>query len=324
MPTPKVTMSRMDEEACAWASRLDAGLEAGELAALRVWLARDPAHAWRLAHFRQFYAQLHGTVPRLLAEGRLAAPAVRSPRRRAARWTAGLAAAAAVLVAGWWHGWRDQSFTTHKAECRTVALADGSVAELNARTQLRVNLHGKERHVQMPQGEAFFAVAKDPAHPFFVETPAGTVRVTGTRFNVRTDSVGALEVTVLEGSVAVAAGTEPEWHLRPQEQITVAGGLVTMQQLTATATENVVAWREGKVVFDETPLADALAHFAAYHGRVLTAAPEVAGLPLGGRYTLADLDEFIRSVEKMLPVRTLRGEHGAVRFVPVETGGVGP
>src|SRR5262249_21764622 len=59
---------RADDEALAWATRLDGGdLSPAELAVLDAWLATDPSHAWRLAACEQFYAQLHATLPAMAA-----------------------------------------------------------------------------------------------------------------------------------------------------------------------------------------------------------------------------------------------------------------
>ena len=337
---------RMDEAALAWATRLDGGLTPAEHGDLLAWLAENPAHEWRLAHFRQFFARLHGTVPVLLAEGRTAAaenpqnsgsvrlrPA-KDPVARArpdgvfarlrmtnsrGRLLAGSFAAAALALGAFWFAHRPEEFATLAAQRQHITLADGSHADLNARTALAVRLSGHDRRVRLEQGEAYFEVAKDPDRPFYVETSTGTVRVTGTKFNVRTNPAGLLEVTVLEGSVAVkgggAAGAAHEFRLKPQARATVDGELALEQRLTPAATEDTVAWRDGKVVFDDTPLAVAAERFATYHGRTITVAPEVAGLLLGGRYTLDDFDQFLGSLEKTLPVRALRGENGYVRIV---------
>lgn len=341
--------TRMDEAALAWATRLDGGLTPPEHAELTSWLAENPAHEWRLAHYRQFFARLHGTVPVLLAEGRIASAGdqqnseslilspARNPGERANRagsfvalrmtaWGgrrvfAGLAAAAALVLGAFWFAQRPQEFTTLAAQRQHITLADGSHADLNARTALKVRLKSHDRRIRLEQGEAYFEVAKDPARPFYVETATGTVRVSGTKFNVRTNAAGLLEVTVLEGSVAVKgggpAGMAHEFQLKPQDQATVDGELAHEHRLTANAAEDIIAWRTGKVVFDDTPLAVAAERFSAYNGRAIAVAPEAAGLLLGGRYTLDDFDQFIGSLEKTLPVRAIRNENGTVRIVAV-------
>ena len=94
----------------------------------------------------------------------------------------------------------------------------------------------------------------------------------------------------------------------------------TVQVGRPASVEDAVAWREGKVVFTGTPLRDALERFADYHGRTITVAPEAAELPLGGRYTLDDLDHFISSLEQALPVRVLKQGDGSLRVVATSHG----
>lgn len=313
----------VDEEALAWATRLDGGnLTPAELAVLDAWLACDPARQWRLAHYQHFYAQLHGTLPALAAAGVL--PAAEAPARSVRRWgrpAAWAAAAAAVaLVAVLWVQ-RPREFSTETAQRQSVTLADGTRADLNARTRLTVDLRRDRRHVRLERGEAVFNVTKDPHRPFLVETAAGTVRVTGTVFDVRAAPSGTLAVTVLEGRVLVqpvdAGGREVDSPpaLLAGDQLNFDPATRTVAITRPASVEDAVAWREGRVVFAGTPLREALERFADYHGRVITVAPEAAELPLGGRYTLDDFAHFTASLEQALPVRVLRQGDGSLRVV---------
>src|SRR5688572_32627171 len=93
------------------------------------------------------------------------------------------------------------------AERGSRTLADGTRVELNANTSLRFENTRTQRLVQLASGEAHFIVTKDESRPFIVQTPAGSVRVTGTTFNVRSDPArNTFEVTVVEGSVQVRTG----------------------------------------------------------------------------------------------------------------------
>lgn len=301
---------RRDDEAAAWATRLDGGpLPATAQASLDAWLAQDPAHAWRLGHYQRFYAELHGTMPTQPCAPRfLARDGARTARHRRG-WLGGLAAGlAAAAVLGFWL-FRPLVVETTVAQRHAEMLADGSRVELNAQTKLLVSRRGSDRHVTLERGEALFSVRRDPAHPFVVSTPAGTVRVTGTVFNVRTGEDGSLEVTVLEGSVAVRPGTsagDDGRRLARGEQLTFepAAGRLDVRRLASV--DDVVAWRDGKLVFDDAPLGAALDRVARYHGRRVKLAPAAAALRLGGRYTLDDFEGFLASLEKTLPVRIER------------------
>jgi transmembrane sensor len=302
---------RMDREALAWATRLDGGaLAATEQEQLDGWLAQSPSHAWRLAHFRAFYGRMHAEVPVALASKR----DERAPRRRRHGLAAGLAAAAAVAIAAIWLATRPQQLATEVAQRSTITLDDGSRVELNARTHLAVALRASKRAVTLDAGEAFFSVAPDSDRPFVIETPVGRVRVTGTQFNVRLSGPRSLEVTVIEGAVEVQAGTSSV-ALRRNDQLSILPDSSQTRVLAHGAANDAVSWRDGKVVFNDTPLEEAFARFAPYHREAVRVDSRVANLTLGGRYTLDDFNDFVRSVERALPVKVLRGE-GQLRVIP--------
>ncbi|MGC4071438.1 MAG: hypothetical protein QM760_02750 [Nibricoccus sp.] len=84
--------------------------------------------------------------------------------------------------------------------------------------------------------------------------------------------------------------------------------------MSAAEVANAVAWREGHVVFQETALTEAARRFAEYHGCIISVAPEVRELMLGGRFTLDDLDGFLRDLEAVLPVRVRREGSTSIRI----------
>ncbi|MBS0662173.1 MAG: FecR domain-containing protein [Verrucomicrobia bacterium] len=313
-----------DEQASLWAARLDGSvLSAGERVALDAWLACDPVHRELLSQYCQFSADLEQRLPALVAAHAIDLPPV-GIRRRAAwgGWAAGLALAAAAAVAViFWPGRpasQRQDRATPAGQRQSLTLADGSMIDLNAQTNIQIEITGHSRQVRLAAGEAFFVVHKDPSRPFVVETPAGSVRVTGTKFDVRADRDGQFEVTVLEGSVQthpLGAGGTPAAPraLAPGDQLSASPAGVEVRKLTPAEVEDAVAWRQGQIVFNGVPLRDALARFARYHGRGIIVAPEVADRRVGGRYSLDDLDGFFSFIEEGLQVRVTRELNGTVR-----------
>jgi transmembrane sensor len=311
-----------EEQASLWAARLDgSALSAADRVELESWLAADPAHRALLSTYCQFSADLEQQLPLLagardeLAEKTVGA-ASRSPWWRWPAWAGATLAAAAALAVFLWPGQPQQLSTklgTPVAERHRHTLADGSVIELNAQTAVAIEFGATERRARLAGGEAFFTIARDAARPFYVETPAGSVRVTGTEFNVRTGEGADLEVTVLEGSVQVRPGAAAAARsLRTGDRLVAAGGRVDVTALSPNQLNDTLAWRQGQVVFDGTPLREALGRFARYHGRTLTASEAAARQRVGGRYSLDDLDGFLSTLEEILPVRVARGFDGAI------------
>lgn len=318
----------MEEQASLWAARLDGGSmdEAGR-AELATWLAADPAHRRCLSLYCQLSSDLERDLAALVEAGRVPAAAVVPARRMRPRrrWpvmgaVAGLAAALALVF--WFVPLRTElnSVVTPVGRLGQATLPDGTQVELNARSSLALAFTPTERRVRMPDGEVFFAVTKNPERPFIIETPAGSVRVTGTSFAVRTLKPDDLVVTVREGSVQVtpADAHSQVYALTKGDQLRVQGGHAQVRALTEAAVEDELAWRQKQVVFDGTPLREALAQFARHHGRSITASDKAAARKLSGRFKLGDLDAFLASVQQVLPVRVTRDLDGNIRVTERE------
>ncbi len=307
------------EAAALWAAKIDGGtLEASERQALDAWLAADATHRALLSSYCQFSADLEQQLPALVVSGALAMPTPKRPRSRRLGWallfSGALAGAAMVawMVAPRGATSETQTVATSLGERQSLTLADGTRVELNARTSLKVELGPDERRVRIADGQAFFMVAKDARRPFIVATPAGSVRVTGTVFDVRAETA-ELAVTVVEGSVQVTPSLvgppSGPVSLTAREQLTTSrSGPVAVRSLGATEVEDALAWRHGEVVFDGTTLASALDRFGRYHGRALNADARCASLRVGGRYRLDDLNSFLSDLQSFLPVHVAQDQ----------------
>lgn len=316
-----------DEQAALWAARLDGSeMSAADRRELDTWLDSSPSHRALLSNYCQFSADLEQLLPLLEGIKEQSADARKTPETATLYpwlcWPklAGviLTAAAAVALALFYWPARPREQTaniaTSVAHRQTLTLADGTKVELNAQTGILVEISRTERHVRLASGEAFFSVSKDASRPFIIETPAGSVRVTGTQFDVRTETASTLDVTVLEGTVRVWAGESgaPRSLTRGDALSSGPNGVV-VRTLSASELNDALAWREGQIVFQGTPLHEALARFARYHGRGITATPEAANLRIGSRYSLDDLDGFLSDVEEILPVKVTRDLNGTVQ-----------
>lgn len=110
-----------------------------------------------------------------------------------------------------------------------VALEDGTAITLQPGGSITVpHAFGDKREVELT-GEAFFKVAHDPAHPFYVYSRGVTTRVLGTSFNIEASEQGKeVVVSVHTGRVSVTApqitghagmGKAGEVILTPNQQV---------------------------------------------------------------------------------------------------------
>lgn len=105
-----------------------------------------------------------------------------------------------------------------------VQLPDGSQVWVNSGSKLTYegNFKGSLREVQL-DGEAYFDVVKDPAHPFIVHTSGIDIKVLGTAFDVKAyDADPTIEATLIHGSIEVINKSQPgtpKIMLKPHEKL---------------------------------------------------------------------------------------------------------
>lgn len=310
----------VEHDASVWAARLDTGdMDEASRADLDRWLDADPEHGAVLSRYRQLCGDLADQVP-VLADPADVDTIVRRARlagrlSRVAWPACALAAVLAVAALVWWR--QPLSVETGVGERRTLALEDGSRIELNACTSVEIRFDRGERRVRLARGEALFQVAPDRLRPFFVDSERGSVRVTGTVFNVRDTTDGRMEVTVIEGAVQVSRPTSlaDPVPLASGGRASVSETRIDVSPITSDEGQNAIAWRVGMAAFQEAPLGRALGRFRSYHAGRITVSQDASGLRVGGRFSLDDLEGFLVAVEQALPVTVLRGADGDVRIV---------
>jgi len=176
------------------------------------------------------------------------------------RWIA--AAALFVLAAGGgaWRARPEQLTVQPGAAPRHFLLADGSRLVLASGSSARLarGFRGvlgaatPVRSIRL-EGEGFFTVARD-GRPFLVETDDATIRVLGTRFDVRTASGGGgTRVLVESGRVSVAArhAAAAALELGAGDGTMVQGDTPLRAMVLPVA--RLTAWRSGGLAaLDET------------------------------------------------------------------------
>ena len=146
-----------------------------------------------------------------------------------------------------------------------VRLPDGSYVWMNADSEIRfpVVFTGQTRQVSL-KGEAYFKVKKNPACPFFVEVKPLEVEVTGTTFGIRAYPDETDVLTTLEtGTVRVRNG-EAEVNLSPDRQAIFDRSTTTLS-VGEVDTDLFLAWKDGRIIFDDCPLEKILAEIGRWY-----------------------------------------------------------
>lgn len=151
-------------------------------------------------------------------------------------------------------------------------LPDGSHVWMNANSRLEFSDDfgsGDERMVTVT-GEAFFDVVKD-SRPFVVALGDDlSVKVHGTRFNVRNSGIfESMQVVLQSGSVEVANGSGRRTMLVPGTCYTYNNSVGTYS-ITHVNTANFSNWTKSLVVFRDETLGDVLTTLEHWYNAKIT------------------------------------------------------
>ena len=214
-----------------------------------------------------------------------------------------LAAASLLLVLGsaggmlYLRGQRPsmQVYATQVGKTQQVRLADGSRIELNTNSRVRTEVTSTVRTVTLDSGEVYFDIVHDETRPFVVY--AGNRRITdlGTRFSVYRDGED-VRVIVQEGRVRVDVLDGPQ----TDTPMVVAGGHAVIAHgaqtlLVAKDSQDItndLSWRDGKLVFDQQPLAEAAEQFNRYNHQRILVEGQARKIRIGGSFKADNVAGF--------------------------------
>jgi len=304
--------NRARDEAAQWFVRLqDAQLSAADRQRFDAWCNEHPDHQYEFDVLQGLWSATD-LLPKARLQALCETPVERPKRRAVLRYAVAASVVTVALGLGLFSGLDhpkpySAEFSTRLGEHRQVALPDGSVMDLNSRSVVAVHYEKGRRGVELKQGEAMFSVEHDTSRPFVVAAGAGQVTVTGTRFDVRRDEDQA--------RVMVEAGTVKVQGHSADKVVTLTAGLGTHVDNTgsvaaayAVNTEELTAWRTGKLVFNNASLGEVAREVSRYREQPLrVSTPAVGNLRLTSVFKANDTDALLKALPHILPValRTL-------------------
>jgi len=250
-----------------------------------------------------------------LVSQRRAAPAMAARAKwRVPLWQVGLAASMIAVGAFAWLFFNRATtleYTTAVGEQRTAALPDGSTVLLNTDSDVRVELSRHLRRVELARGEALFSVAHDAGRPFEVHALQGVTTAVGTQFDVEIVRSGAA-VSVLEGTVTVG-GVGTRTVAPPTVAVPAGSGVGYTQEgmvseLRPAEINRIEGWRTQRLVFNDIPLATALAEYNRYRPTpIVLSEPALGSRHISGVFHIGDEAAFLSAMEQGLHLKAARG-----------------
>ncbi|MBM5460846.1 FecR domain-containing protein [Pseudomonas sp. P66] len=248
----------------------------------------------------------------------LPAPTPPKNRRTNAKVASLLLLAIAAGVAWVDPAYQRQQVVSPLGQRQALQLADGSTVLLDSDSQMMVSWHLRSRQVVLEKGQALFEVSPRVYRPFLIDAGSATVRVVGTRFNVKRNEQD-VHVTVLEGKVAVRGNaSDTVALLEPGQQLRVRKGIAG-QPLQVNA-DDVSAWKDSRLVFESTPLAEVIATLQRYHRQPITLLDQrLARLPVSGVFDSDHVERLLALLPAILPVSVSTATEGAVLIKYADT-----
>jgi transmembrane sensor len=224
------------------------------------------------------------------------------------RWAAAACLLAAVGISGILYlRTKKSELATAYGQVRESKLPDGTVVTVNADSRVTYTkgwTDGKDREVWLT-GEAFFHVAKTPLKSrFIVHANHFDIIVTGTQFNVvsREDKSN---VMLKEGSV-ILHNTESGNDVKMVPGDFVEYRKAELEKKVAK-TDSVLAWKDRKLVFENTPVSELVRIVREHYGvTVIPADDSVAAQTISGIMPNDNLEVLLQTLEATGNFRIVR------------------
>jgi transmembrane sensor len=166
-----------------------------------------------------------------------------------------------------------KSFYTVNGVKGKITLPDGSVVWMNSASSISFPYIFSDtlREVNF-QGEGYFDIQTNPDRPMIVTTEKGMrIKVMGTTFHVSsyTDD-DKEEITLFSGKVNLSNKSSKieQMELKPYQTVQLSYGkkLINVTQTTEVDTIKKVSWKDGDLIYDQTPMKDVIKSLERWHG----------------------------------------------------------
>lgn len=162
-------------------------------------------------------------------------------------------------------------FTTYKTDIhkKDIILPDGSKVTLNSLSDLTFrNGFGVSSRDVILNGEAFFNVKPNRNLPFRVYSGESVIEVTGTSFSVYQND-GEVRVSVMSGTVLLSSSADQQEKITLKANQTAFLSHHNQIKVEDSVPVNVLSWKTGQLIFEQTPIDSALMDIARHFRRNL-------------------------------------------------------
>jgi transmembrane sensor len=213
-----------------------------------------------------------------------------------------------------------------------IQLPDGSMVWINSGSKLTYDgsFSAISREVTL-EGEAYFDVVKDAAHPFIVHTAGIDIKVLGTAFNIKAYTVEpTIEATLIHGAIEVTNKNQPgtpKIMLKPHEKLVfnkvlakVAGkkeaqpiavgqepeaSPIIIKPLAKNITDTAIvetAWVYNKLIFDDERFEDLAVRMERWFNvKISIESDKLKNFKISGSFVNETAEEAVKVLQMLMP-----------------------
>ncbi len=267
----------------------------------RIWREQTPAHAAAFAEAKRLWQDFGVAGRALLAhEGPpvwIPPPPALSRRAILAGGAGAVAAGVAYTVVhpplGLWPSLEvlRADYRTATGEQKRLTLANQVTVQMNTQTSIDLaTSNGDLDQVKLVAGQASFTLPADQTRPFAVVAEGGRTIASRARFDVYNSGANVC-VTCFEGDVQVEQGSR-RTTVAPGGQLRYSNKV--FGDVASVNLEEASAWRDGVLVFRQTPLSDVITELNRYRpGRIILIKEAIAQKSVNGRFKIERIDEIL-------------------------------
>ena len=299
-------------------------------AAFEAWRREQPSHAQAYSSVERMLAEVdsHIGIAEFSELGEQVLAATQLPPQRRSYAAVTSAAAVLILVLGvviYQNQVADPSaslrmaapvvYETAIGERSTAILPDGSSVVLNTSSRVEVDYSDDSRKLTLVRGQAHFEVRKE-RRLFEVIAADRRIVALGTAFDVRLKEDSEVLVTLLEGRISVdeivtgvvgevrgnsVAQLEHNELAAGEQLIAYAGDPTTVGNADI---ERVTSWRQGRLVFRNDALSEAVQEINRYSTRqlLLGADARLEEIRISGVFNAGSITTFVLALESVHPI----------------------
>lgn len=308
---PVVPSEHVQRQAADWFAQRE---EMAQQPALRQrfeqWRTANPEHAaayqtletlWQSQAFEQALRSIATDVE-------LPQAVARPPHKPRKAWFVATAAMLLLMITSAWMSDLPMRLRadqiTAVAEVRHLTLDDGSQIVLGSHSAISTDISADHRRIRLLRGEFFVEAFHDPSRPLEIDAADARVTVVGTQFSVALQG-NDVTVAVREGKVRFTdkAGEQSLLQAGNWQQLKHDH----LQGVNAEGAERQMAWVQGRLSFQDQPLAQVLNSLERYYPQPILLFNEAAAKHrVSGNYLLNDPVAIVEALNKVTSTQLTR------------------